>query len=72
MAVMISIFIALLSGVTVMFTTKYFWGMESNTNVASINASMTAVNSVYNVNVLVLVVVAVMVVVMAVCTVRGF
>ena len=41
MAIVCSIGLSLVLGVSFMFSTEYFWGKEDNPNICSINATMT-------------------------------
>ena len=72
MAIALSIAVSLLVGVTVMFETQYFWGKEDNSNIATINASITNFNSVFNIVPIVIVLVVALGLVTLLCTCRGF
>jgi len=72
MAIIVSILLALLSGVTVMFNNKYFWGKESNDNIATINSTLTSVDAVYSVNIIVILAIGFLAMLIFVFTLRGF
>ena len=59
----------LVTGMVVMYETKAFWGLEENTNAATINNTF---NSFTNLSGLLVVVVMVIAVVLAMCTRRAF
>ena len=75
MAIILSIGISLVAGVTFMYNTQYFWGKESNSNINTMNATMNDMTgsfgtfSVLGVIVMVLVLAGA---VMLLCSVRGF
>jgi len=72
MAIAISILLALIAGITIMFQTQYFWGKEDNPNIASINTSMTNFNSAYGLMPIVVVLVLALIIGLIMCTMRGF
>jgi len=75
MAIVISIMISLITGVSIMYNTQYFWGKESNSNINTMNCTINNMTSTFSVSgffALVIVVVAVAAVVMFMCTARGF
>lgn len=75
MAIALSIGISLIMGVTVMFNTQYFWGKEGNSNINTINCTMTNItSSVGTVSSLglIIVVVAVLAIAVLMCSCRGF
>lgn len=65
--IMLSMGLMLLVGVTVMFETEYFWDYEDNSNVVTLNSTITGFGGVF-LPVVVLIILVVAVVLM--CTVR--
>lgn len=58
MALAFSIGLALLVGVMFMFHTQYFWGKESNSNINTINCTLTNLsNSFGSINVVIVLIV---------------
>jgi hypothetical protein len=75
MAIALSIGASLLIGVTVMFQTEYFWGMEHNPNIKNINATMTNLTASFgtaSVLTIIIIVVVALFVSVCLCTFRGF
>jgi len=75
MAIILSVAISLLAGVTVMYSTQYFWGKESNSNINTMNATMNNLTASFgSVSVLgtIVVVIVLALVMMLLCSVRGF
>jgi len=75
MALILSVVISLVAGVTFMYTTQYFWGKESNSNINTLNCTMNNLtNSFGTFSVLAVIVVVVIsaLVVMGLCSCRGF
>ena len=61
----------LIVGILVMYETKAFWGLESNSNAATLNATMNFASSTNLIPLIVLVVIAI-VAVLIMSTARGF
>jgi len=76
MALVLSIGIALVIGVSIMYQTQYFWGKESNDNINTINCTMNNLsNTFYSVGGLMPIVIVAIVfigILMYTCTLRGF
>ena len=75
MALALSIALSLIVGISVMFTTKYFWGKESNDNINTLNCTMNNLTSEFGVSgifsIIIIVVVAIIIVIFR-CSFRGF
>jgi len=65
----LAIIITLIGGITILYHTKAFWGLEDNANASALNSSF---NSIPNLTSLVLVVVVLIAVVFILTTARGF
>lgn len=75
MAIALSIGMSLLVGVTFMFQTQYFWGKEDNSNINTLNCTITNItNSFGTVGTLgtIILIVLVLAVALLMCTTRGF
>lgn len=75
MAIILSIVISLIAGVTFMYSTQYFWGKESNSNINTLNCTMNNLTSSFGtfsvLGIIVLVVVSAGAL-MLLCSCRGF
>ena len=75
MALILSVGICLLAGVTFMYSTQYFWGKESNSNINTLNCTMNNLTSsfgTFNVLSVIVVVVVLAAIIMFMCSCRGF
>jgi|GEM_PF-5002922 len=75
MAIVISVGMALLVGVTVMYQTQYFWGKESNSNINTLNCTMNNLTSSFGTSSvlnLVVIIVIFLAICMLLCSCRGF
>jgi len=75
MALILSVVISLVAGVTFMYTTQYFWGKESNSNINTLNCTMNNLtNSFGTFSVLgtIVIVVVLAAIMMLMCSCRGF
>ena len=75
MAIVLSITVSLVIGVTIMFHTKYFWGKEDNPNIYNINNTMTNLTGSFGTGTSLLVIIIIVVVAfiaMGYCTRLGF
>ena len=75
MAIALSIVISLITGVTFMFNTQYFWGKEDNPNINNINCTMTNLtNSIGTIGFfgMIILIIGVLIVSVFMCSCRGF
>lgn len=75
MAIILSVVISLLAGVTVMYNTQYFWGKESNSNINTMNTTMNDMTSsfgTFSVLGVIVVVIVLALALMGLCSCRGF
>jgi len=75
MAIAISVGMSLLIGVTFMFQTQYFWGKEDNSNINTINSTITNITGSMGTSSflgLIITVVLVLAIAMLLCTRAGF
>jgi len=70
-SIVLGIVMMLIIGVLVMYQTRAFWGLESNSNAATLNATMNFASS-YNLLPLIVILVAVGMIALFMFTSRGF
>jgi len=68
----VGIVMMLVVGVLVMYHTKAFWGLESNSNAATMNATLNFASSTSLYPIIVIVVVVGLAMALIMCTSRGF
>ena len=75
MAIILSIGISLVAGVTFMYNTQYFWGKEDNSNINTLNCTMNNLTGSFGTfSVLGVIVMAIVIasILMLSCSLRGF
>jgi len=75
MAIALSIAISLIAGITFMFTTQYFWGKEDNSNINTLNCTMTNITNSFGTAssiVMIVIIVSVLAIAVFMCSCRGF
>ena len=70
-SIVLGIVMMLIVGILVMYHTKAFWGLESNSNAATMNTTMNFASSI-SIYPLVIVVIVVLFAVLFMSTARGF